>query len=387
MLTLIRNTELYAPAALGRRDILVGAGQILAINERIEIPARLGGEAVEVVDAQGLRTIPGLLDPHVHATGGGGESGPATRVPPIVLSALVESGITTCVGVLGTDGTTRSVEDLVARTLGLREEGLSAYCYTGNYQLPPLTLTGSVRRDIVFIDPIIGFGEFALSDHRSSQPTLHEMLRIASDCHVAGLISGKAGVLHLHLGDGERGLDLVRQALDTTEIPARVFYPTHVNRQPELFEEAKALAVRGCNVDVTAFPDADGGLLAEDAIEAWLEAELPLERLTCSSDGSGCLPVFDNTGTMVRMDVGRPATVAATLKTLVKRGRALEEVLPIFTANISKLLRLPRKGQLQVGSDADIVVLDDSATPLHVMAGGQWMVREHKSAIRGTFEV
>ena len=52
---------------------------------------------------------------------------------------------------------------------------------------------------------MIGIGELALSDHRSSQPTRDELLRIASDAHVAGMISGKAGIVHLHLGDGERG--------------------------------------------------------------------------------------------------------------------------------------------------------------------------------------
>src|SRR5205085_7564452 len=135
------------------------------------------------------------------------------------------------VGLLGTDGATRTIRDLVGRTLGLREEGISAWCYTGNYQVPVQTLTGSVRDDIVFIDPIIGVGELAISDHRSSQPTLDELLRVASDVHVAGMMSGKAGVLHLHLGDGPRGLELVRRALDGSELPPRVFHPTHVNRQ------------------------------------------------------------------------------------------------------------------------------------------------------------
>src|SRR4029077_9089015 len=119
--------------------------------------------------------------------------------------------------------TTRSVAGLVAAALAIREEGLSAWCWTGSYEVPPITLTGSVRSDIVFVDPILGVGEVAISDHRSSQPTLDELVRLAADCHVAGLMSGKAGVLHLHLGDGPRGLDLVRAVLDATELPARIF--------------------------------------------------------------------------------------------------------------------------------------------------------------------
>jgi beta-aspartyl-dipeptidase (metallo-type) len=331
--------------------------------------------------------VPGLIDSHVHVTGGGGEAGPATRVPPIVLSALATAGVTSCVGVLGTDTTTRTMESLVARTLGLRAEGLSAWCWTGGYQVPPRTLTKSVRDDIVFIDPIIGVGELAISDHRSSQPTFDEFLRIAADCHVAGLMSGKAGVLHLHLGDGTRGLELVRRALDTSELPGRVFHPTHVNRQPRLFDEAISLAGRGACFDVTAFPpdDADPALPAANAIEAWLDAKLPAGRLTCSSDGAGCLPVFDGDGQLVSMDVGKPATLAQTLATLLRR-RDASEVLPFFTSNVATQLRLAGKGRIAEGADADLVVLDDAGMPRDVMARGTWLVRRGVSVVRGPFE-
>jgi beta-aspartyl-dipeptidase (metallo-type) len=244
-----------------------------------------------------------------------------------------------------------------------------------------------VRDDIVFIDPIIGVGELAISDHRSSQPTLDELLRIAADCHVGGLMSNKAGVLHLHLGDGTRGLDLVRRALEGSELPARVFHPTHVNRQPRLFEEAMALAGRGVTLDVTAFPPADDdpALSAVAAIEAWLDAKLPAERLTCSSDGAGCLPVFDGDGRLVSMDIGQPSTLALTLATLLRR-RDPTVVLPMFTSNVAKLLRLPRKGQLEPGFDADLVVLDEIGMPRDVMARGRWLVRGGKRVVYGPFE-
>jgi beta-aspartyl-dipeptidase (metallo-type) len=83
---------------------------------------------------------------------------------------------------------------------------------------------------------------------------LDELLRVAADAHVGGLLTGKAGVLHLHLGDGTRGLSLVRDALAASELPARVFHPTHVNRRKALFDEALALAKQGCTIDITAFP-------------------------------------------------------------------------------------------------------------------------------------
>lgn len=385
MLTLLKDADVYAPEPIGRRDLLVGGGAVLAMAPSIAAPDLPG---CEVCDLAGARVVPGLIDAHVHLTGGGGEAGPKTRVPAVLLSELARAGITTAVGVLGTDGTTRHVEALVAATLALRDEGLSAYCWTGSYELPLLTLTGKVRSDIAFVDPILGVGELALSDHRSSQPTFDELVRVASDCHVAGLLSGKAGVLHLHMGDGKRGLSLVEAALDVTELPARVFYPTHVNRKTRLMEEAIALAKRGSTVDVTAFPVEEGedALSAPDAVVHFLASGAPRDKITVSSDGGGCLPTFDAEGRLVTMDVGRPGAVAETLEILLQRGMALEDVLPAFTSNVASLLRLSHKGRIAIGADADLVVLDETHRIRDVMARGRFLVRQRVSTVLGTFE-
>ena len=384
-LTLLRNAEIYDPGKRGRHDVLVGGGEILAIERSIPDLALAG---VTVVDLAGARLVPGLIDSHVHLTGGGGESGPASRVPQVALSALTLGGITSVVGLLGTDGTTRSVASLVATALGLREQGLSAWCWTGSYEVPPITLTGSVRSDIVFVDPILGVGEVAISDHRSSQPTFDELARLAADCHVAGMMSGKAGVLHLHLGDGPRGLELVRRALAETELPARVFHPTHVNRRKALFDEAIELARRGVTIDVTAFPVEEGedAFSAPDAIVKYHESGAPRDRLTCSSDGGGCLPTYDADHRITSMEVGQPAALAETLQVLLARGLPLDEVLPIFTSNVATLLRLPKKGCIAVGADADLVVLDANHRIRDVFACGRLLVRDGKPVVTGTFE-
>ena len=388
MLTILRDALVYAPAPLGRCDVLIGGGQIVAIGEPGAALPALPAALADEVDVAGARLIPGLIDGHVHVTGGGGEAGFASRVAPITLVELTLAGITTVVGLLGTDGTTRTVADLVARTLGLRADGLSAWCYTGSYQCPPHTLTGTVRGDIVFVDPIVGVGELAISDHRSSQPTFDELVRVAADCHVAGLTSGKAGHVHLHLGDGDRGLALVRRAVTETELPARVFQPTHVNRNRRLFDEALALATaHGVPIDVTAFPADDDGVDAADAIARGLATPgFPAARLTCSSDGAGCLPVFDRDGALVEMDVGRPATLLATLAALLADGHPLERVLPVFTANVAGQLRLPGKGRIAVGADADLVVLDERAGARDVMARGRWLVRGGRPTAVGLVE-
>jgi len=383
MLTLLLDAEVYDPRPLGRRQLLIAAGKILWMGEQ---PPQLDDSlAVDVTDLGGQRVIPGFIDGHAHITGGGGESGYSSRIPPLPLHRFTRAGVTTVVGLLGTDDVTRNTASLVAAARGLREDGLSAYCHTGGYHVPPITLTGSVRGDIVHIDPIIGVGEVAISDHRSSQPTLDELLRIAGDAHVAGMMTGKAGIVHLHLGDGERGLQLVRQALDESEIPARVFNPTHVNRRRD---EASSLAERGCSVDVTAYPvrEGDKGWSAEEAISRYLDSGLPAERITVSSDGGGCLPQFDADGTLLHMDVGSPGILVDTLSKLLDDGLALERVLPAFTSNPARLLRLGHKGTISVGADADLVVLGDDASVRHVMALGRWHVLDGEVMIKPTIQ-
>lgn len=386
MLQLLLNAELYAPEARGRQHLLIGGGSVLWIGPRAPVLDRALG--VVELDLAGRRVIPGLIDGHVHLTGGGGEAGYETRVPPVPLSRFTTAGITTVVGLLGTDDIARDTASLVATARGLIAEGLSAWCYTGGYHYPPTTLTGTIRGDLVHIDRVIGVGEVALSDHRSSQVTLDELLKLAGEAHVGGLMTGKAGIAHLHMGDGERGLDLVRRALATAELPARVFNPTHVNRRRGLFDEAMALAERGVHADVTAFPVAEGedAWSAAEAVVRWLDAGLPPERLTVSSDAGGCLPQFDEDGRVRHMDVGAPGALAATLQELLARGLPLDKVLQFFTINVARLLRLPGKGALAAGADADLVVLDEAGRVTDVMARGRWHVRDRTATVRGTFE-
>lgn len=387
-IVLLRNAEVFTPDRLGPCDLLVGGGKILWLGAVGSAPIEASAASVEEVDLRGRRLLPGLIDGHAHVTGGGGEAGAHSRVPPVPLSHFTLAGVTTVVGVLGTDDTTRSTRELVATVNGLRNQGLNAYAYTGGYHLPLATVTGSVRDDLAFIECLIGVGELAICDHRSSQPTLDELLRVAADAHVGGLLTGKAGVLHLHLGDGPRGLSQVRDALAQSELPARVFNPTHINRRRALFEEAIELARSGCTVDITAFPVDDGedAWPADEALIRYLDSGAPVNRVTVSSDGGGCLPHFDSEGRVARMAIGSPSSLVDTLRSLLARGQPLERVLPAFTRNAAYLLRLPNKGVVAQGADADFLILNEDDRVNDVMVGGRWHVREGQAQVRGMFE-
>ena len=247
MLTLFKNAQIYAPQYLGKKDILTGGKTILAISDHFDPPA---GLEVHTVDCNGLRLMPGLIDSHVHITGGGGEGGPASRMPELLLSMMLEGGVTTVIGCLGTDGITRTVESVLMKVKMLRAQGVSAWMYTGAYQVPPPTITGDVAKDIALFEEIIGVGEVAISDHRSSVPSVGELARITASARVAGMIGGKAGIVNMHMGDAIDPFRPIHEVVASTMMGYKQFVPTHCNRNSYIFEDAKEYGKKGY-VDIT----------------------------------------------------------------------------------------------------------------------------------------
>ena len=380
MFTLIKNVEAYAPELLGLQDVLLAKGSVAYIAR--EIPAPQGIGDVEVIEGDGRKLIPGLIDMHIHMLGGGGEGGPATRTPEITLSEITRYGVTTAVGVLGTDGTTRSMPSLVAKAKALELEGLTTYIYTGSYEVPTPTITGSVRDDVILVEKVIGVGEIAISDHRSAHPTLDELGRLGMEARVGGLIGGKPGLFHLHVGPGKAGLQPVFDLLENSDLPIQNILPTHCSRSTMLLDQAVRLAKMGGQFDITA-----GGKAVEH-LQYVLQQGAPLSKVTISSDGNGSLPRFDAERNFIGLGVGSVQTVFATFVALVKDlGMSLSDALAIVSVNQARLLGLTRiKGCIRQGADADLVLLEDDLSIANVWAKGRLMVRAGEPIILGTFE-
>ena len=378
--TLIRGGDVFTPEHIGVKDLLVVGDHVVAVGDDLDVPDRLG---VSVIDASGKLIFPGLVDPHVHVLGGGGEGGPATRTPEIALSDITSAGITTVVGVLGTDNVSRSVDALLAKVRGLCLEGVSAFMYTGSFHYPLSTLTGSVKKDVAFFKEVVGI-KTAISDHRDSHMTLDEFGRVSAESRFGGMLGGKKGLVHVHMGEGERGLAPIYELLARGNLPINQFHPTHVSRNMRLFEEGLDFVRQGGSIDLNPGSSVDGTL---EIVSKLVENSVDLSRITFSSDGNGSHCEFDESGVLTGLGVSSVSVMIESLRGIIRSGvLSMTEALRFFTSNPSDILGLDGKGRIGVGLDADLLVLDQDLSLDKVLARGRLMVDNGQIRVRGTFE-
>ncbi|CAG9466297.1 unnamed protein product [Pedinophyceae sp. YPF-701] len=372
---LIKNIgALYAPERVHARHVLVVGDRIAALFAGDEDAWAWEQTAASVIDADNAAVAPGIVDVHVHITGGGGEAGPASRTPQAELSRLIRSGHTTLVGITGTDDVSRSLENLHAKCRELNELGLTCRMWTGSYAVPVqerFTMTGSVRRDVALIDEVIGVGEIALSDHRGTQPSTREIAAVAADSRIGGLLSGKGGIVHVHMGPGDEGLDPLFKVLETTDLPISQFLPTHMSRTSVLLEHGQKWIKMGGCIDMTA------GNATVKALQAYASAGVDLSRVSISTDAYGSLPRFDPSGKLIGYAAARPETMLETMARLVEAGWDVEDALALGTSRPAAFVGLKGKGRVAVGYDADLMVFDaDTWRVRAVVARGEQVAGE-----------
>ncbi len=379
MLKLIQNADVYAPEHLGGCDILIAEEKILQIAPAGTIG--ISYDRLEKIDAGGRVLVPGLIDLHVHITGGGGEQGYLSRVPEARMEEIAGSGVTTVLGLLGTDGITRSVENLFAKTCALNAEGLTAYMLTGSYELPSVTMTGSVRKDIAVAGPCIGL-KLALSDHRSSHPDVRMLIDAAAEARLAGLLSGKKGLVTIHMGSGSAGISPLFELREQSEIPIGNLLPTHMGRTDALFEQGMRWIRMGGNIDLTG---SESGGAAKRILQA-RAAGVDLAHITISSDGYGSQPRFDAQGNCIGMSWSRTDLLLTEVRALLDAGMPLSEAVSFVTVNAAdRLGQAEHKGRVAERYDADLLLLEPDRSVYGVIARGQTMVWAGKTVKTGYF--
>jgi len=391
MLLLCKNGDVYTPKAAGRQDIFVTGNKFVGLfppGTLTESALRTLDPELEILDAGDCRIIPGIIDRHVHFNGAGGEGGPVNRTPPLQLSSFIKAGVTAVVGMLGTDGTCRSLRELLAKARALEAEGLNTWILTGSYRLPSVTLTGGVTDDLCLIDKVIGL-KIALSDHRCSHPSIETVRQAVSDARLGGILSGKNGIVCVHMGDEETDFSPMIEAVAHTGIPLAQFAPTHISRNETLLKEAVGFARLGGTLDITVAPGEKPafGLPVRRTVQFLLGQGVKGEQITFSSDGNGSMPRFDAKGKLVGMGVG---PISAVLESLLELwddpAFDAETVLRMATSNAADQLGLSGKGRITRGADADFLVLEKNGSLRHVVIGGALMMRDGVVIKKGTFE-
>jgi len=362
--------------------------KIVSIKQNIDHSQLDFLENIEIIDGSDLIAIPGFIDHHVHFNGAGGEGGPKNRTPPLQLTDLTKGGITSAVGLLGADGTTRSLKDLLMKARALEEEGLTTWIYTGAYQVPSPTITEDIISDIITIDKIIGV-KISISDHRSSHPTVEELRKIISDARIGGMLSGHAGIVNVHVGDEENGLEPLLNAIEDTDIPIEQLAPTHVNRNEKLLEDAAEFSKKGGYIDITVGESSDESDKGPSrTVKKLIDKNVPIDRIKLSTDAGGSLPEFDKNGNLVGMKSASPVHLKKEFKKMVKEENiAIEDAIKVTSTNIAEQLKLHNKGKIEEGKDADILLMDKKKLDIeYVIARGDVMIEEGETIKFGTYE-
>lgn len=366
MLKLIENGEIYAPEPLGKSSVLLSHNTILKIGEIDKSAVESLGVELEIINAKNCFVTPGFIDPHEHLLGGSGEDGFSTQTPEITAAEIIEAGITTVVGCLGVDTTMKTLPGLLAKVKGLREEGLNAYMWTGGYNVPPTTISKDTRDDIMFIAEVVGAGEIAISDERTTEPDFHELAHLVHDAYVGGMLSRKAGRTHFHVGNGPRRMRILFDLIEKDDVKPEWLYPTHITRSEELMLEAIDLASRGGFVDID---------VVNEDLSQWLRFYKgnrgDMTKLTVSSDASKTAP----------------RNLFEQIRKCVTTGEfSFEEVLPLITQNTANALKLTNKGLLKAGNAADILLLEKETLDLReVICGGKRLLKDGKIAFKENF--
>ena len=384
-LCVIRNGHVYAPGDAGVRDLLLAGGRVVAIEERLD----LGGLRPVEIDAAGRRIVPGLVDGHLHVIGGGGNEGYASRIPELWAGELALAGITTVVAPPGLDMVAKNLEGLLAKTYALESEGISAYAMAGGFQRPFRTVTGSLLGDLFTIEKFIGV-KVALGEVKATPFRDEELVELAAQLHYLAGATGKACLLHAHLGQSADPARQFLHAMRTSGVPAHRFQATHGNYTEHTMQAAVDVAAAGGYVDFNPILTPAFGhpraVPAAEAVVRTLAAGADPRLVSMTTDGNASVPILlaDGTRDVYEKSLG---WLWDTVAELVRdHGLPLEQALSFVTSNPARALGLGHKGEVRVGGDADLLIVDDDLRIADVFARGRRLVADGVALVRSMYE-
>lgn len=382
--TVLKNARLLGET--NTTDIFLAGGVIAMIAPAIN-PGNL---ACTTVDLEGRTVIPGLVDGHVHYLGTAGDEGLDSKTPEIFVSHFFKHGVTTAVGVLGFGSVVEGPRHLYAKTNTLYEDGLSAYMHTGTFDIPSPTVTGSVKEDLVMLPRVLGV-KVAVNDPCASLPSVREFARLAGLAYIAGNQSGKCGVLHTHIGHHGDPYAFLEEAHLLSGVPKKQFVPTHCNWSTSHVDGAIPYAKNGGFVDFSTILSWERGsmtsMAASDATVKLLDAGVPETQISFSSDGNVGMSIRDKDRTKYGLYLQRVNSLYEEVVALAGKGVSYAAAVKLATENPARYLGLyPKKGTVAVGSDADIVAVNDDLSIHAVYARGREAVRAGEPLIFSRFE-
>jgi beta-aspartyl-dipeptidase (metallo-type) len=383
MFKLIKGGKVFSPDNLGFKDLLIVNDTILVIKEKIlieEIPWN-----VEIYDASNRIILPGIIDSHIHIIGAGGAGGLNSRNKEIDIEQIIDAGVTTVVGCLGFDRTSRTLRNLLLKAKALEELGLTAYILSGSYSLPSLTLTGSIEEDLILIDKVIGV-KLALGETLANWPDTRDIQNLLAECLRGGHLSGKPGFLQIHLGsNGYVWKKSFSRILKDSQIPfSRVIF-THANRSLETLNEFAEYVEEGGYIDLTTSytpEEKPGSLSVLESIQWLVSKNISLDRVTLSSDSNATRILPDKSLKYLPV-----RTIFEVTRKLCGSGIiSMDKAIGLVTKNPAYVIGCSRnKGSLEVGKDADLIILNKDFELEAVLVKGTWAKKMGVTLIKDPF--
>jgi allantoinase len=342
-----RRAEAGAPA-----DIVVDDGAIAAV-----VPAG-SAHATTVIDATGLLVLPGMIDAHVHFDEPGREEWEGFDTGS---AAAVAGGVTTVVDMpIDCDPPTTSAALVAAKADAARRHSRVDVAMWGGL------VPGSAHELGAMVDAgVVGFKAFACPSGWAEFPPV-DAATLSFGCRVAA----RAGVpvaVHCELEALGRTVEsevaAVRWAACVAAGQGARLHVVHASSAQAVGEARRwpGTTVETCPHYLLLDEDAGPRGRCSPPVRSAAEREALWARLEhgdidwVASDHSPCPP-------RARATWAGIDGVGLTLPLLLSSGRLAQRQVVRLTTQAARHLRLPGKGAIAPGYDADLALVDPSAT-------------------------